>query len=100
MKTMMEAKILKDNKDHLGIQQQPLVLAPDEDTYEKLSKSELPNFTSISVPDKRLINKSRLNMMLLLRPFDKAMAKLHFTLIMKWEDEKQKILDEAGKKYD
>ena len=93
----MEAKLLIENKQHLGIQQQPLALAPDENTYEKLSKSELPNFTSVSILDKRLINKSRLNMMLLLRPFDKAMAKMHFALIMKWEDEKEKMEAQALK---
>ena len=87
----MEAKLLRENQEHLGIQQQPLALAPDEDTYEKLSKSELPNFTSVSILDKRLINKSRLNMMFLLRPFDKAMAKLHFALIVKEEDERLKM---------
>ena len=91
MKTMMEAKLLRENQEHLGIQQQPLALAPDEDTYEKLSKSELPNFTSVSILDKRLINKSRLNMMLLLRPFDKSMAKMHFALIVKEEDEMLKM---------
>ena len=95
MKTVMEAKLLRESQEHLGIQQQPLALAPDEDTYEKLSKSELPNFTSVSILDKRLINKSRLNMMLLLRPFDKAMAKMHFALIMKWEDEKEKMEAQA-----
>ena len=96
----MEAKLLRENKEHLGIQQQPLALAPDEDTYEKLSKSELPNFTSVSILDKRLINKSRFNMMLLLRPFDKAMAKMHFALIMKWEDEQEKMYAQAVKLYD
>ena len=96
----MEAKLLRENQEHLGIQHQQLALAPDEDTYEKLSKSELPNFTPISVPDKRLINKSRFNMMLLLRPFDKAMAKMHFALIVKWEDEQEKMYAQAVKLYD
>ena len=38
--------------------------------------------------------------MFLLRPFDKAMAKLHFALIVKEEDERLKMQAKAFKLYD
>ena len=88
MKTMMEMKKVY-GKDCLEIDEQ-LELQSVEPTHSKLCESELPNFTSASILDKRLINKSRFNMMFLLKPCDKKMAKAHFAFIMREEDLKER----------
>ena len=65
-------------------------LAPSDETYSALSISELPNFTPISTPDKRLINKSRFNMRFLLEPFNKIEAKIDFARIRAERDDEDK----------
>ena len=88
MRTMVEMKKVH-GKECLEIDKQ-LELKPVEPTHSKLCESELPNFTPISTPDKRLINKSRFNMMFLLKPCDKKMAKAHFASIMREQDLKER----------
>ena len=59
----------------------PIQLSPVSDTFEKIKDKKL--FSTTAITDKRLVNKSRFNMLLMLRPFSRTKARLNYYYIAK-----------------
>ena len=70
----------------------PIQLSPVSDTFEQIKDKQL--FSTTPITDKRFINKSRFNMLLMLRPFSRTKAKLNYYYIAKkyvdYEEEKER----------